>query len=831
MYKSKNILFVILFVSINLHGLAARATTIPPLSGVGAASPQAVFAGESTLLTVTVTPGTDPTSTGLTVSVDLSSIGGSATQAFFDDGSQGDVTAGDNVFTYSATVTTSTSPGTKVLPATISDAEGRAGFSSISLTVNPVVAIHDIQGASHISPLAGKFISTEGVVTARTPNGFYMQMPDADVDADPATSEGIFVFTSSAPAVSVGDLVRVLGTVTEFRPGGSSSANLTTTEMNNPGRSVSVLSPGHSLPAPVVIGTGGRVPPSVVIEDDATGSVETSGIFDPETDGIDFYESLEGMRVQVNNPVVVGPTNRFGEIFVLGDDGENAGVRTTRGGIAIRPDDFNPERIQLDGTLVATPVVNVGDHFSDSAVGVLGYSFSNFEVLITSPLTAVPGGLTREVTGDSTEYQLSVSTFNAENLSPNDPPGKFETQAALIVNNLKSPDIIGLGEILDNNGETNDRVVDASATFTGLISAIQGAGGPTYAFRQIDPDDNQDGGIPGGNARVGFLFNPARVSFVDRAGGSSTTAVGVVSGSSGPELAYSPGRIDPTNAVFQDGRKPLAGEFSFRGNKVFVVVSQFRTKGGDDPLFGRYQPPVESSQSQRREQAAVVNDFVDSILTLDPDANVIVAGDLNDYQFSDPLNVLKAGVLENLVDTLPVSEQYSYAFEGNSEVLDHILASNRLVEAPFSFDIVHVNSEFTEQASNHEPEVALLCVDRTSPNLTVAASPGLLWPANHKYVDVTTTVSYSDDVDANPTLALVSVTSNEPDNAVGDDDGDTINDIVIVDDTHFRLRAERSESGTGRFYTITYKVTDACGNEATQSATVTVPLSQGKSKK
>ena len=107
----------------------------------------------------------------------------------------------------------------------------------------------------------------------------------------------------------------------------------------------------------------------------------------------------------------------------------------------------------------------------------------------------------------------------------------------------------------------------------------------------------------------------------------------------------------------------------------------------------------------------------------------------------------------------------------------------------------------------------------------LSVSPDVLWPANHKYVDVTATIEVSDNFDPNPTIE-VSVTSNEPDN--GDDDGNTINDIVIVDSTHFQLRAERSGVGTGRIYTITYTVTDACGNSTTQSVTVTVPLSQGE---
>ena len=100
-----------------------------------------------------------------------------------------------------------------------------------------------------------------------------------------------------------------------------------------------------------------------------------------------------------------------------------------------------------------------------------------------------------------------------------------------------------------------------------------------------------------------------------------------------------------------------------------------------------------------------------------------------------------------------------------------------------------------------------------------------MWPANHKYVEVTATVPAADNFDPNPMVALLSVTSNEPDN--GDDDGDTIDDIVIVDDFTFNLRAERSGIGTGRVYTITYQVTDACGNMTQQSASVYVPLSKG----
>ena len=106
------------------------------------------------------------------------------------------------------------------------------------------------------------------------------------------------------------------------------------------------------------------------------------------------------------------------------------------------------------------------------------------------------------------------------------------------------------------------------------------------------------------------------------------------------------------------------------------------------------------------------------------------------------------------------------------------------------------------------------------------ATPAILWPANHKYVDVAATVIVSDNFDPAPVVTLVSVTSNEPDNGPGD--GNTTDDIVIVDDTSFMLRAERAAGGDGRTYTVTYRVTDACGNSATDSLEVFVPHDRRK---
>ena len=572
-------------------------------------------------------------------------------------------------------------------------------------TLGPPARIHDIQGAAHRSPLEGHAVSSvPGIVTAKVSNGFFFEDPNPDSNS--ATSEGMFVFgTAAADAVAVGDSVEVAGFVTEFRPGGATGNNLTQTEISSP--EVDVLSSGNALPGPGVVGKGGRIPPDEIIDNDSTGDAEVSGIFDPAQDGLDFYESFESMRVQVNKAWVVGPTNGFGEIPIVGDTADRAGIMTTRGGVVIRPNDFNPERIHLDDRLMPVPDLNVGDRFRTPLVGIVDYSFGNFKLDVSEPFTTISEGLEREVATAAGAQELAAATFNVENLDPGDPDAKFAELAGLIVHNLRSPDIVALEEIQDNNGATNDGTTAADQTLAELIAAISAAGGPVYDYRLINPVNNADGGEPGGNIRVGFIFRTDRgLSFVDRPGGNATAATGVVAGSAGPQLTFSPGRVDPTNPAFNNSRKPLAGEFLWRGKTIFAIANHFNSKGGDDPLFGRFQPPNRVTETQRHQQAQVVNTFVDSILALDANANVLVLGDFNDFEFSETLAILEGGVLDNLVLSLRRPERYTYVFEGNSQVLDHILASRKLYRTLAVYDIVHVNAEFADQASDHDPQVA-----------------------------------------------------------------------------------------------------------------------------
>jgi predicted extracellular nuclease len=569
----------------------------------------------------------------------------------------------------------------------------------------PVAArIRDIQGAAHLSPLSGRAVTgVPGVVFALKSNGFWMQDPNPDARVD--TSEGIFVFTGSAPTVAVQDSVTVAGTVAEFRPSGTAT-NLTTTEIGSP--VVTVVAHGVALPAATVVGSGGRVPPSSVIDDDASGDVETSGTFDATTDGIDFWESLEGMRVTIKNAGVVGPTNSFGEFFVVPPG--TSTPRSSRGGIVATAGDFNPERVMVADLLTPIPDVNVGDKLTGAVTGPLDYGFGNFELLPTSTPVIESGGLTAETTTAASTKQVAVASFNVENLAPSDPQAKFDGLAGALVNNLKSPDLVALEEIQDNTGATNDGVVAADATMAKLIAAVRTAGGPDYSWRSIDPVNDADGGQPGGNIRQVFMYRTDRgLAFVDRPGGTSTTPDSVVSTGGVPSLQYSPGRIDPASTAWSSSRKPLAGEFTFRGHTLFVIANHFLSKGGDNPLFGHLQPPSFPSETQRHQQATEVKNFVDAIRAVDADADVIVLGDLNDFDFSQTTSLLTAGgALVDLPATLPVKDRYTYVYEGNSEVLDHILLSPGLAATSYKYDVVHLNSEFSTQLSDHEPQVVRL---------------------------------------------------------------------------------------------------------------------------
>ncbi|MER7931608.1 MULTISPECIES: endonuclease/exonuclease/phosphatase family protein [unclassified Streptomyces] len=569
--------------------------------------------------------------------------------------------------------------------------------------------IHDIQGRTRLSPLKGQSVAgVPGIVTAvRTTGskGYWIQDPAPD--ADPATSEGLFVYTgSAAPTVSVGDSVLVSGKVTEYYP---SSAAQSVTELGSPVSTT--LSTGNALPTPVALDAS--TIPAAYTPTAGGGSIEGLTL-QPTVYSQDFYESIEGMRASVTDARVVGATNSYGEMFVTAKPHENP---TRRGGTLYGGyDQQNTGRIEIVSADGTTPVLNVGDQLAGTTTGPVDYSDFGGYLLAPSAATtgtAVDKGLKQEVTRKQSRDELALATYNVENLDPTDGDDKFARLAKGVVKNLSSPDIVTLEEIQDDNGATDDGTVSAEATLKKFTAAIVAAGGPRYSWRYVNPVDDKDGGEPGGNIRQVFLFNAKRVSFVDRAaaGDPSTTAVSVVKDRKGQaHLSASPGRIDPASAAWTDSRKPLVGEFVFQGQTVFVIANHFISKGGDDPVHGRYQEPTRSSETQRGLQAEEENAFVKSLLAADPRARIVAAGDLNDFEFSDAVKTLTGNGhdLTDLIDTLPRSERYSYVYDGNSQTLDHILTSPSLTR--LDYDVVHINAEFADQASDHDPQVVRIDV-------------------------------------------------------------------------------------------------------------------------
>lgn len=575
------------------------------------------------------------------------------------------------------------------------------------------VRVHDIQGTTRLSPLAGQQVTdVTGIVTGvRTygSKGFWIQDPKAD--ADPATSEGVFVYTGSAAlTVKAGDAVRVSGTVGEYVPGGEASGNQSLTQLTKP--TVTVESSGNALPAPVTV-TAKSVPSAYAPDGDpgAGGSINALPL-KPRSYALDLYESLEGMNVRVGTSRVVGATDPYSELWITVKPHENS---NRRGGTVYGSyDDQNTGRLQIQQLAPVSerpfPKANVGDALSGGAEGPLDFNQFGGYTLVARTLGEVEDkGLAREKTRRQAKGELAVATYNVENLDPGDPQTKFDALAGAVVSNLASPDILALEEIQDDNGAKNDGTVSAEATLKKFADAIVAAGGPRYEWRSIDPENNKDGGEPGGNIRQVFLFNPERVSFTDRGEGDATTGTGVVRSSGRAALTLSPGRVDPANTAWADSRKPLAGEFRFRGRSVIVVANHFGSKGGDEGLTSRHQPPVRSSEAKRLRQAQAVNSFVRDVRKAEKNADVVVVGDVNDFEFSQTTAALEAGgALRSAVKSLPRSERYSYVYQGNSQVLDQILTSpgvGRAGSKGFSYDSVHINAEFAEQNSDHDPQV------------------------------------------------------------------------------------------------------------------------------
>lgn len=862
------------------------------------------------ILINSVTPTPSAGSITLGGLVPAGGVGGTATAVVTVDAS---VPSG----TYSVQVT-----------ATNDDATPETGTCTLSVTVLDVVPIGSVQGSvgdaanglTHRSPFAppsgnsagSTTVAVQAVIYERTlartsagasQNGFFLQDTPTTMDADPNSSDGIFVFMGSAstlPLVSggtyapqVGDEVVLSGRVSEFFNLSQLSAGLSVASVIRSGVDLDAELPAVQVDPPDVLADANR-----------------------------YWERREGMRAQVPaGSIVVDSRDVFastadGEVWVIRGDHEVAGRTDPYERRVFRDphpldnqpmplfDDGNGYRIIMgslgikaaagDNTELIAPA-RTFDTVLNAPVGGVYFSFSKYQIMIEQQLDLASGldpSLNAPPQPFDRDQRFGVATYNVENLydfrdDPFDgcdfagnsgcpgvnPPFDYvpASEAAYeahlaeiaeqIAGDLHGPDILLVQEAEDQDicsvsggslacGTTDD--ADGKPdTLQELALIIVGMGGPAYDA-VYDRDGADDRGIVSA-----FLYRTDRVELLAADPDDPVLGRAPTVDYRGTALGYNTDVQNPKalNADLPDDVDLSTG---VDGSNVFTRPPQvglfriWRNSVGDGTALDLYaisnhfSSTPDARVGQRTEQALYDAAIVDSLQDEDPDELVAVGGDLNVYPRpddpfapghplypSDQLGPLYEQGLENLWDVLvedvPASA-YSYIFQGQTQTLDQIFVTPSLFGALGQIRAAHVNADWPADfdgdgargASDHDPQVASFCRDTTGPTITVSAEPDLLWPPNHKYRTVDVTVSVSDDADDDPTVTLVSVTSNEPDN--GQDDGNTVDDIVIVDDDTFSLRAERSGSGTGRVYTITYLATDACGNSTTATATVTVPL-------
>jgi len=575
-----------------------------------------------------------------------------------------------------------------------------------------ITRIHAIQGIGHRSPFEGEQVTcVTGIVTAVTGQGFYLQ--DLIEDDDERSSEALFVAYSSASTIKRGDRIFIeKATVQEHNPSINRSNSLTITRLIN-SSNLQILSSQNPMPDPVVLGEAGRFIPNQIIENDVVGYVgKDKGLFDPEEDGMDFFESLESMYVEVREPLLVSSTNRFNEVSIVADNGRNANLISDTGAIVIRENDFNPERIMLDDTFINIPKMRIGTKLLTPVRGVVGYNFANYRIMPIEPMAYIEEiVLAQKVEVIEGANLLSIASYNVENLSASDNAIRFTQLAKHVVNGLNSPDILVLQEVLDNDGSFDSKNVSADQTLSKIIQAIRLNDGPEYKFLNIDPERNADGGIKGGNGRIVILYREdTGLSFepINMAGPRTETEI--VNIGNRLSLSHNPGRIWPNNSCFRQSRKALISQFTFNGQDIFIIGVHFSSKGEDGPLYGEIQPPPFPSEDRRVAQAKAVNGFVKRILEVNPHANIVVLGDINDFYWTEPVITLIGNHLKNTTLSLPEKNRYTYVYEGNGQMMDQIFLSKSLYDNMESFQIVHLNTVVPEldAFSDHDPVIVYL---------------------------------------------------------------------------------------------------------------------------
>ena len=619
-----------------------------------------------------------------------------------------------------------------VTPATTTDKnEGTpAGATTSAAQVTApkeVKNIGEVQGESHESPLVGKEVVINNVVVTKTDKtGFYVQ--DKVSDNNPRTSDAVYV--ASAEKVESGDLLKVQGTVKEgymeeysVRPGQTfkkPAGSLTVTQIIN-----ATITKLGKTDLPKALNISEKMPKDIVDN--------TPTKYNPETEALDYWESLEGMRVEVTKPKVTGPQYK-GDIYVLPGDYKGQKLNNI-GGVNLRPGVQNTEVLPI--TVGNSFVAKAKDYFNENITGVVTYKNKTYKIDPIDPNALKgllqDGGLTREVSKIyPSEDKLTIASYNIENFSANNnghdetPEEKVDKIANSFIKEVHSPDIITLIEVQDNNGGVNDGTVDGVKSGEKLAQRIKSLGGPDYKYTEIAPVDGKDGGKPGANIRVAYLYNPKRVTLIGKEKGGSEEAARFVNG----HLEKNPARIDPTSVHFEKVRKSLAAEFEFKGERIVVIANHLKSKLGDDAIYGSNQPSVENTKAKRIEEAKILNAFIKEGLRQNPNLKFVLTGDFNDFEFSDSVKTIVGNELVNLMAEHEQGDRYSYFYRGSNQSLDNILISKNIKDKVV-FSPVHINASFMEEhgrASDHDPVVVQ--IDFSKP--AAPESPGLnpINPAN-----------------------------------------------------------------------------------------------------
>jgi hypothetical protein len=571
---------------------------------------------------------------------------------------------------YNIDTISSTYPNNVGLPFIYENLSWTFGDSTPIIISN--TSITNINGLKHLSSYNNLPVKTSGIITAKSSNGFYIQ----DGIDNTKGSCGLFIYTgitsSYLISVSIGDLIEITGTILEY----GYTNQLTITELSSITKLV-IISSNNSLPEPINIGKDYNNVPNLIIDDNNINN------FNPNTSALDYWENYENMLVTIQKPKVIGQKKDFGSFAVTIDIDNPNRINTKYGGVLLDKDE-NPDVLIASNILMyQNPIfysVYPGDTITN-LTGIISYNYGYFNILprmITDFGLVTKGEIARDLlavsgTLNSPAYRqnealptlqiphISIASSNQFNLQykPNE-----SRVADYIRINLKSPQIICFQEIQDDNGEINDGNVSSDNNLNYLISLINDPkydkySISKYAYVYVPPENNQDGGAPGANIRVVFIYDiyHFEVQSYKRIGEKNETD------------------------AFDNSRKPLYVVVKHKlTNEIYHLIGVHnKSKSGDNSPWGAIQPPVQVTLPQRIKQTTYIRDWIKNNI---PYENTIILGDFNDYEWSDSVKILDDNTenrfMKNLVNDILESERYSFYFSGTYHSIDHMIVSSKI---------------------------------------------------------------------------------------------------------------------------------------------------------